>query len=182
MKRLFLILSLICFIAPFATSQSVQSDSLFAKGVELYNAGKYKDAIYFFKESDKLDKAQLDSTSNRRRYSSMWLASSYFHAGDTANAKQIEKYYYLQPVDRRLTVQSDSLSAIGTELFIAGRLDEARSHILRCAEIKKNLLGEDNWSYAHSLADYARISYHLRDSVAALEYLLKADPIFKQNF
>ena len=143
MKRLFLILSLICFIAPFATSQSVQSDSLFAKGVELYNAGKYKDAIYFFKESDKLDKAQLDSTSNRRRYSSMWLASSYFHAGDTANAKQIEKYYYLQPVDRRLTVQSDSLSAIGTELFIAGRLDEAR------------------------------ISYHLRDSVAALEYLLK---------
>ena len=47
------------------------SDSLFASGVGLYQQGKYKDAIPLFKESDRIDKARLDETSNRRHYSAM---------------------------------------------------------------------------------------------------------------
>ena len=42
------------------------AEALFAAGVDLYNAGKYREAIPLFAKSDSLDKAQLDSTSNRR--------------------------------------------------------------------------------------------------------------------
>ena len=48
-----------------------KSDSLFAKGVEFYKAEKYREAISLFTESDRIDKAELDSTSNRRNYSAM---------------------------------------------------------------------------------------------------------------
>ena len=68
MRRIFFTLSL--FICIYSHSQNKQallkSDSLFAKGVELYNQKDYKAAIPLFTESDKIDKAELDSTSNRR--------------------------------------------------------------------------------------------------------------------
>ena len=54
---------------------SAKSDSLFAKGVELYNLQRYKEAIPFFEESDRIDKAELDPASNRRNYSAMWLVT-----------------------------------------------------------------------------------------------------------
>ena len=74
MRRIFFTLSL--FICIYSHSQNKQallkSDSLFAKGVELYNQKDYKAAIPLFTESDKIDKAELDSTSNRREYSAMY--------------------------------------------------------------------------------------------------------------
>jgi outer membrane protein assembly factor BamD (BamD/ComL family) len=90
-----------------------KSDSLYAIGVDLYNAGEYKEAIPLFTESDQIDKAVLDSTSNRRDYSAMWLASCYFNINDTITASQLSPLYYMvKPVDRRLTVQSDSLETL----------------------------------------------------------------------
>ena len=59
MKRL--LLFVICqMIFDFANvyGQSAKSDSLYAKGVELYNSGNYKEAVLFFEKSDKLDKAK----------------------------------------------------------------------------------------------------------------------------
>ena len=87
-----------------------KSDSLFAKGVELYNQGNYKAAIPLFTESDKIDKAELDSTSNRREYSAMWLGSCYYKLGDEEKAKEIDSISYsLPPIDRRVTVKPDSI-------------------------------------------------------------------------
>lgn len=94
-----------------------QSDSLFALGVDLFSAGKYEEAIPIFAKSDKIDKAVLNSTSNRRDYSSMWLAACLYQLGDTIEAAKTHDYYCYAPVDRRLTVKSDSLSEAGLLLF-----------------------------------------------------------------
>ena len=100
-------------VAQMLTQPSAESDALFAAGVDLYNVGKYREAIPLFAKSDSLDKAQIDPSSNRRDYSSMWLASCYYQLGDTATAAGIDAYYYrLTPVDRRFMVKSDSLSQI----------------------------------------------------------------------
>jgi CHAT domain-containing protein/tetratricopeptide (TPR) repeat protein len=135
-----------------------QSDSLYAVGVDLYHAGRYSEAIPFFTESDKIDKAILDSTSNRRDYSAMWLASCYYKLNDTVTADSINpSHYMVAPIDRRLTVKSDSLSALGMEAYNNGAIDIAIKYGSWCAEIEKAQLGEC-WWYANSLSIIAYLN------------------------
>ena len=169
----------ICF---WGKAQSAKSDSLFAKGVELHQMGKYKDAIPLFAESNRLDKAELDSASNRRDYAAMWLANCYYLLGDTARAKEEYEFYRLPPVDRRLTEISDSLEAVGVKLYQDGNLDEARKYIQQCADIEKKQLGENSFFYGNSLRNYARICFALNDSTSAIEYLLKSEPVLAVYF
>lgn len=144
MRLFFLILSLSIGICAHSQNKQAlsKSDSLFAKGVELYNQGNYKAAIPLFTESDKIDKAELDSTSNRREYSAMWLGSCYYKLGDEEKAKEISTFEYMYPpTDRRLTVKSDSLAAIGVILFKQNEYRKALLHIQNCAEIENKYWG-----------------------------------------
>ncbi len=138
-------------VAQMLRQPSAESDALFAAGVDLYNEGKYREAIPLFAKSDSLDKAQIDPTSNRRDYSSMWLASCYYHLGDTATAASINANYRFAPVDRRLTVKSDSLSQIGMEYANQGDYAKAIEYLTRCAEIEKSVLGENHIFYGNTL-------------------------------
>ncbi len=157
MMRRLLFVFILAVMAVSSMSQmlmqpSAESDSLFAAGVDLYNAGKYREAIPLFAKSDSLDKAQLDSTSNRRDYSSIWLASCYYKLGDTLTAADIDaNYYRFAPVDRRLTVKSDSLSQIGMEYYNQGNYAKAIKLISKCAEIEKTVLGSGHIYYAKSV-------------------------------
>ncbi len=130
-----------------------KSDSLFAEGVKLYNLKKYDEAIPFFTECDKIDKAELDSTSNRRDYASMWLASCFFHLGDTVKAKDIDKVFYkFPPVDRRLTVQSDSLNGL------LPHIDDFNTQITiakHAYDLAKNIVGE---THQYSLGSLINLS------------------------
>ena len=57
------IIILVIFLS-FTTSlqaQSVESDELFSKGVELYNLKRYNEAISYFNKSNNIDKALLDT-------------------------------------------------------------------------------------------------------------------------
>ena len=116
-----------------------KSDSLFALGVDLYNAGKYQEAIPIFTESDQIDKAVLDSTSNRRNYSAMWLASCYYQLGDEGQAANIDILYKLSPIDRRLTIESDSLLMLLREI---SDWHEYMKVSKRAADIEEHLLGK----------------------------------------
>ena len=138
-------------VAQMLRQPSAESDALFAAGVDLYNEGKYREAIPLFAKSDSLDKAQIDPSSNRRDYSSMWLASCYYKIGDTATAADIDAYYQFTPVDRRLTVKSDSLSQIGMEYCNQGDYAKAIEYLTRCAEIEKSVLGENHIFYGNTL-------------------------------
>ena len=152
--RVFLI-SIFSVIAISSYSQNklalAKSDSLFAIGVELYNKGNYKEAIPLFSESDRIDKAELDSTSNRRDYSAMWLASCYFQLGDSVKAEEINEYYNFTPIDRRLTVVPDSLSEAGIQYFKKGLYDNALSCFIQCANIEKEVAGDKHIWYANIL-------------------------------
>ena len=82
------IIILVIFLS-FTTSlqaQSVESDELFSKGVELYNLKRYNEAISYFNKSNNIDKAQLDTTNSRRYYSEMWLSSCYMQLGKIKEA------------------------------------------------------------------------------------------------
>ena len=183
MRLFFLILSLSIGICAHSQNKQAlsKSDSLFAKGVELYNQGNYKAAIPLFTESDKIDKAELDSTSNRREYSAMWLGSCYYKLGDEEKAKEISTFEYMYPpTDRRLTVKSDSLATIGVILFKQNEYRKALSHIQNCAEIEKQVLGDQHPYYANSLSNCSQLQTLLKDSISALQFAIEAKDI-KEN-
>ncbi len=142
-------------VAQMLMQPSAESDALFAAGVDLYNKGKYREAIPLFAKSDSLDKAQLDSTSNRRDYSSMWLASCYYQLGDTFTAAGIDSNYQFAPVDRRLTVKSDSLSQIGLTCYYSGDYNNAVLFSNEALNICEKVLGKEHPDYATSLNNLA---------------------------
>ena len=157
-------------VAQMLWQPSAESDALFAAGVDLYNEGKYREAIPLFAKSDSLDKAQIDSTSNRRGYSSMWLASCYYHIGDTATAAGIDASYRFAPVDRRLTVKSDSLSQIGMEYANQGDYAKAIEYLTQCAKIEKSVAGDRHIWYGNTISLITDCYFQLGDSANFLKY------------
>ena len=156
------------------------SDSLFASGVGLYQQGKYEDAIPLFKESDRIDKARLDETSNRRHYSAMWLASCYYMLGDTATAAKHYKFYSIPPVDRRLTVKSDSLLQLGTECYNGNDYAKALQYYSEAEKTERSIL-EDSRIF-HSCYTILLIAdcYSRLNDARALDYAKRYSDIIRK--
>ena len=161
-------------VAQMLMQPSAESDALFAADVDLYNAGKYREAIPLFAKSDSLDKAQLDSTSNRRDYSSMWLASCYYQLGDTSTAAGINAYYQFAPVDRRLTVEYDFLSLIGLICYYSGDYNNAVPFGNEALNICEKVLGKQHPYYALSLNNLADYNSSLGNYAEAIRLGTKA--------
>lgn len=183
----------ICFVMQMKASPFVQdgkrrdillsrSDSLFAAGVDLFRQDKYKEAIHLFEGSDRIDKAELDSTSNRRDYSAMWLASCYYHLGDTATAQSIHEYYRFVPVDRRLTVQSDSLSALGVACYERGDYEEALKYFKSSGEIEGKVVGKKHVWYLGTINSLVNCFHNLKDSIQSFKHQALAENITKHNY
>ena len=168
-------------VAQMLWQPSAESDALFAAGVDLYNVGKYREAIPLFAKSDSLDKAQIDPSSNRRDYSSMWLASCYYKMGDTATAASINANYRFAPVDRRLTVKSDSLSQIGMEYANQGDYAKAIEYFTQCAEIEKSVLGENHIFYGNSINFIALCNSFLGNYSSAIMFCEEALAIIEKT-
>ena len=196
MRRLLLLIVWmvsICFVMQMKASPFVQdgkrrdillsrSDSLFAAGVVLFRQDKYKEAIHLFEESDRIDKAKLDSASNRRDYSAMWLASCYYHLGDTTKAQSIHEYYRFAPVDRRLTVQSDSLSALGVACYERGDYEEALKYFKSSGEIEGKVVGKKHVWYLGTINSLVNCFHNLKDSIQSFKHQALAENITKHNY
>ena len=167
-------------VAQMLMQPSAESDALFAAGVDLYNAGKYREAIPLFAKSDSLDKAQINPSSNRRDYSSMWLASCYYKLGDTVTAAGIYTNYRFAPVDRRLTVKSDSLSQIGMRYYNQGDYAKAIEYLTQCAKLEKSVLGENHIFYGNALNLIALYNYYLGDYDSAIRFGEKGLNIYEK--
>ena len=144
-------------------AQSEQSNVVFAQGVELYKAGNYEAAIPFFLRCDSIDKAELGERHYRADYGRIWLASCYYQLGDEKKAKGIYTFYTEPPVDRRLTSESDSLSAIGAELYKRKKYGEALSYWNQCATMERRNLGREHLWYIGSVRNLANAYIKLRD-------------------
>lgn len=127
------------------------SDSLFAAGVELYNSGKFTEARPLFEKCHYIDAADSTMPENRKDYAKMWIASCYFMAGDTANAANTYEYYDTKPVDRRLTVKSDSLFTLGMALYYSEEYEKALPYLISAAEIEAEAAGHDHFWYGNTL-------------------------------
>ena len=110
----------------------------------------------------------------------MWLASCYYRLGDTVKAASIHEYYRFAPVDRRLTVKSDSLSAVGIEYYNQGEYVKALDCFLACAEIEKEVVGEKHLFYARALNNLANNNYYLGNYTEAIRLGTEALNIRKE--
>lgn len=151
-KVIYLFVLFVCPVSVFPQNKQAMevSDSLFAKGVELYNQGVYWAAIPIFEKSDSIDKVTLDSASVRRDYSVMWLAACYKKTGLTDLSDSIYKPFYYEPVDRRLTLVSDSLADLAIK---TDSIQEKILYLTESAKIEAQILGEAHQFRANSLSN-----------------------------
>lgn len=156
------------------------SDSLFAAGVELYNNGKFAEARSLFEKCRYIDAADSTMLENRKDYAKMWIASCYFMAGDTANAAITYEYYDAKPVDRRLTVKSDSLLTLGIVLCTLEEYDRALPYLISAAEIAAETAGSDHFLYGNTLVALIGCIQNVNPAGcgAVVEKLL---PVFEKN-
>ena len=83
----------------------------------------------------------------------MWLGSCYYKLGEIQTAQKHYQYYTIIPVDRRLTVLSDSLSAIGEKFLSEGNLEAGISAIKECGKSEKECIGENHPFYGNTLTN-----------------------------
>ena len=125
-----------------------RSDSLFTTGVAFYRNEEYRKAIPFFAQCDSIDKASRPK-GNRQDYAAMWLASCYYHLGDTTTAQNISPYYSVTPADLRLIAQSDSLLSLAYEAWgFYGDIDTAMLYAMQCVEGEKDAPREERIWYS----------------------------------
>lgn len=168
------------------------ADELYAEGVRLYTEGKYSEAKLSFERCDAIESENLPDTLTKRSYLPMWIGACHYKMGDEDTAAALTKYYYA-PVDRRLTVKSDSLAIIGTGYLRQQKYAEAQRYYEDCAKIEKELLGELSPWYGNSMFNLLDIyanrlyfeSYLVIDSLIGClnDYaaVLSANPIYAQN-
>ena len=155
MVKRIILCAIIALFAVEAGAQSARSNQLFDEGVELYRQGKYREAIPYFEQVDVLDRKELPEGNPRREYATLWLASCYYKLGNEAKARELDATTYaLPPIDRRLTVQSDSLSVLAQEYINAGDYERAIPFIRQYAALEKKALGANSIWYANSLSIY----------------------------
>ena len=122
------------------------ADSLYKQGVFLYRQSKFDEALNAFLLCDSIESVVRPQDSVYRK---MWIAACYYHNGDTISASRTSKYYYA-PVDRRLTIESDSISAIADDYIRIGDYDKALYHLNRVASLEKKNLGETSPWYCNT--------------------------------
>lgn len=167
-----IIIFLFSVISVFA--QTEESNKYFNQGMELYNQGKYTEAVPCFEKSDSIDKITLDSTSNRRDYSAMWLASCYYLLKDTIKARNLYTYYSQIPVNRNLTIQSDSLYEIASKLEKENNFEKAILYTKKASNLEKQNIGNNSLWYANGLCAISYELFKLQQYTDAINLLQEA--------
>lgn len=169
MKRVFVFTILISFVFCLS-AQSIKSNELFAKGISLYKNGKFEESIKYFLQSKELDDNELPDNSNRKGYCDMWIASAYYKLGNTQKAIECSRYYYAPPIDRSLTIQSDSLTTIGDNYKEEGNVKKAIEKYKECAKIEKRVVGDNHPWYGNSLCMIGICYYNIDDNTSSADY------------
>lgn len=179
--RKILLPAILLFVASMVSrAQTKESDAIFAQGVSLYNKGKYKDAINLFARCDSIDALTLPAESSRAWYGKVWMGACYHKLGDDAKAKELSPYYTAPPVDRRLTVQSDSLSDLVMPMYQEGKATESAPILKRVMELERENLGENSVWCANTMMLYANaLAHSTGDFNEARTYVDKALAVFK---
>lgn len=168
LKSLVFIFFLTCLLPMYG--QSKKSDSFFSKGVDLYNSGRYLEAIPYFEKVVKLDEKEIPERSERAGYGISWLASCYYKLGNTSKAREISPYnYQFNPVDRRLTIESDKEADMVAHCQQNGNIEEAIQHATRCLQLETAELGENSIHCVGSYLELGNLYSQLGDNNYAMQ-------------
>ena len=163
MKGKLLILAVLMPMIAFAQNQ--KSDDLYNKGVELYNAEHFDEAIKYFMQSDSLEKAGIDPSSPAYYRSELAIAASYaniavdkYNNGDNDEAIRLENdalEIRRKALGEEHPDYASSLSNLALYTAATGNIDEAIRLENNALKIRINALGKDHPDYAASLCNLA---------------------------
>lgn len=179
-QSILLMFLFICSI--MAIGQSKESNELFSQGVELYNQQKYKEAIEKFNQCKDLDELELDSLDVRKEYTKEWIAHCYYKLSDVQKANQYEVFdFILEPVDRALTIEADSLFSLAKIIASNGNLSYAIDKFCKGLELAESRLGKHHCAVANLHAALSTY-YMANDNIEKADSELKlAKQIFKDE-
>lgn len=175
-RRLITILWLLSAGILSAAAQSAESDAAFNRGIELYRSGDFAESARYFEQADALDRAQLDTVNSVRwQYACAWAAHCHFLLGDKTKARQMNPYgYEIEPVDRRLSVQSDILSEKIAKNLSKDDYSQAIKEAEKTLAEEIRILGEDNFNVVGSYSTLSDLTYQYGDLDMSLKYIKKA--------
>ena len=152
-------------------AQSKLSNTLFNSGIKCYQNKEYLAAIEYFLQCDSIDILDENLNENRKVYSKMWIASSYFKMGQDDIAYETSpKFYKYPPIDRNKTIVSDSLGAIADSLFEDEKYEEALEALIACSTIEKDSLGGNSLWYINTITECGYLCYNMGNYNKAIEY------------
>ena len=184
MKQILITIMIACAWFSMA-AQPLKSDKLYAQGVELYQAGKYKEAIPIFIQCDSLDKLEMKSTDARLGNACMWLASCYYKSGDDLEAIITYQHYMLPPVDRRKTATSDALTTKAVDLFKAGKTREAIQSFIQVRQMELQLFDDCHFWPGNTSDNIATLLMREKENSKALPYMrqsLESSLLYRGTF
>lgn len=157
-----------------------KSDSLFEKGMAAYGNKDYKEAIRFFSDSKKIDDKIYHNDNYRSSYSSHWLAESMALTGDSAGYLQNIGGSAGKPIDRKLTIESDSLGILAI-VWAEKDINETLRLLKESASIERKVLGTDHPMYANTLMLLGNIYLNLDSINEAINAVTDATEI-RRNY
>lgn len=146
----------------------------FEKGVSLYNKKQYKVAIDAFYQCDSLMSLAKGKNSNYFGHGNQWISNCFHKLGEDSVAQFFSNYYYLQPIDMRQTILSDSIVDVADSLYDIGNKKEAVEKYLEASEVEKKKLGKNSYWYANTISHCAEICNEIGEYEKAIEYETKA--------
>lgn len=162
--------------------QSQQSNELFDKGIAAYEKHKYADAVKYFLAVDSLDEIEMAQDDSHKGYGSGWAAYCYYLMGDTVKAQQLNPYNYkLKPINRRVTVISDSLNTLGMRAYGEGNYVEALRLISDCGDEEAKILGKDHYFRANTLQMLGYVYADMKQYENVIKYMEEANHIYEKN-
>lgn len=157
------------------------SDSLFEDAMTCYNDGDYGDAARLFAECHELDKRTMHANNPRRHYSERWWAECCLRMGDREGYKLHVGDEAQPPVDRRLTLESDSLATLADIIFPSDAAEAMRLFKM-VAEIERKALGDEHPYYGNTLNTLAVLFMNLDQCDSAIEPAGKALAIRQKTY
>ena len=156
----------------FAFSQSKQSDEYYNKGVELYNAWKFEEAIQFFLKCDSVDFAN----GYLRQDIYYKLSLCYYKLQKLHNSQDcIEKQIELMKKIHNTYSESyaDVLDVYAAILLEQKQIEQSIDVAKQALDIYLNQLGEYSYKYASTLGDIGECYFTIAEYSKCIELLEK---------
>ena len=158
------------------------SDSLFNKGIAFYTAKDYQRALICFEKCYAFDKLLdnyfwLLSVTKREHndYSKMWLGRCYYIVGDSLLAQKYSEDYKLEPYDRAVVTESDSIyNRVSSFSFNPTSEKEDIDDYIKMCALDSITFGTNHYRYAQSLYELGQAYSSHRDFCNSMMIFQKA--------